>query len=143
MEEDATLRLFLESPRISGAEKIRVLGQAFQDRMPRLMVRFLQTLVRHRRQMLIPAISREYLDIVDEAEGRMHARVTLARESSDAEVKAIAAQLSRVFGKEVVPHVAVDPSIIGGVVVNVGDTVLDGSVRKRLGTLRRRMLRSR
>jgi F-type H+-transporting ATPase subunit delta len=48
-----------------------------------------------------------------------------------------------VFGKEVVPHVAVDPSIIGGVVVNVGDTVLDGSVRKRLGTLRRRMLRGR
>jgi F-type H+-transporting ATPase subunit delta len=143
MEQDATLRLFLESPRISGAEKIRVLGQAFQDRMPRLMVRFLQSLVTHRRQMLIPEIAREYLDIVDEAEGRMHARVTLARESSDAEVKAIAAQLSRVFGKEVVPHVAEDPSIIGGVVVNVGDTVLDGSVRKRLGTLRRRMLRGR
>jgi len=143
MESDETLRLFLESPRISGAEKIRVLGQAFQDRMPRLMVRFLQTLVRHRRQMLIPEIAHEYLDIVDEAEGRMHARVTLARESSDAEVKAIAAQLSRVFGKEVIPHVAVDPSIMGGVVVNVGDTVLDGSVRKRLGTLRRQMLRSR
>lgn len=140
MESDATLRLFLESPRISGAEKIRVLGQAFQDRMPRLMVRFLQSLVTHRRQMLIPEIAREYLDIVDEAEGRMHARVTLARESSDAEVQAIAAQLSRMFGKDVVPHVSVDPSIMGGVVVNVGDTVLDGSVRKRLGTLRRRML---
>ena len=143
MESDETLRLFLETPRISGAEKIRVLGQAFQDRMPRLMVRFLQSLVKHRRQMLIPEIAREYLDLVDEAEGRMHARVTLARESSDAEVKAIAAQLSRVFGKEVVPHVAIDPSIVGGVVVNVGSTVLDGSVRKRLGTLRRRMLRSR
>ncbi len=143
VESDETLRLFLESPRISAAEKIRVLGQAFQDRMPRLMVRFLQTLVTHRRQMLIPEIAREYLDIVDEAEGRMHARVTLARESSDAEVKAIAAQLSRVFGKEVIPHVAVDPSIMGGVVVNVGDTVLDGSVRKRLGTLRRQMLRGR
>ncbi len=143
VEQDETLHLFLESPRISGAEKIRVLGQAFQDRMPRLMVRFLQSLVTHRRQMLIPEIAREYLDIVDAAEGRMHARVTLARESSDAEVKAIAAQLSRVFGKDVVPHVAIDRSIMGGVVVNVGDTVLDGSVRKRLGTLRQRMLRGR
>lgn len=143
MEQNATLKLFLESPRISGAEKIRVLGQAFQDRMPRLMVRFLQTLVTHRRQMLIPEIAREYMDIVDEAEGRMHANVTLARASSDAEVKAIASQLSRLFGKEVVPHVTVDPSIMGGLVVNVGDTVLDGSVRKRLGTLRRRMLRGR
>jgi F-type H+-transporting ATPase subunit delta len=143
VEQDATLRLFLESPRIGAGEKIRVLGQAFQDRMPRLMVRFLQSLVTHRRQMLIPEIAREYLDLVDAAEGRMHARVTLARESSDAEVKAIAAQLSRVFGKEVVPHVTIDPAIVGGVLVNVGDTVLDGSVRKRLGTLRRRMLRGK
>jgi len=140
IEQDATLRLFLESPRIGGAEKSRVLGQAFQDRMPRLMVRFLQTLVKHRRQMLIPEIAREYLDLVDAAEGRMHARVTVAREASEAEVKDIAAQLSRLFGKDVVPHMAVDPSIMGGLVVNVGDTVLDGSVRKRLGTLRRRML---
>jgi F-type H+-transporting ATPase subunit delta len=106
-------------------------------------VRYLQSLVTHRRQMLIPEIAREYLDIVDEAEGRMHARVTVARETSDADVKAIASQLSRMFGKEVVPHVAVDPAILGGVVVNVGDTVLDGSVRKRLGTLKRRMLAGR
>jgi len=140
MDQDATLRLFLESPRVSGAEKSRVLGQAFQDRMPRLMVRFLQSLVKHRRQMLIPEIAREYLDLVDQAEGRMHARVTVAREASEAEVKDIASQLSRLFGKDVVPHMAVDPSIIGGVVVNVGDTVLDGSVRKRLATMRRRML---
>src|SRR6476469_4941562 len=72
MDQDATLRLFLESPRVSGAEKSRVLGQAFQDRMPRLMVRFLQSLVNHLRQTLIPEIAREYLDLVDQAEGRMH-----------------------------------------------------------------------
>ena len=143
VEQDPTLRLFLESPRISGAEKIRVLGKAFQDRMPRLMVRFLQSLVTHRRQMLIPEIAHEYQDIVDEAEGRMHARVTTARAASDAEVKEISTQLSRMFRKDVVPHMVVDPAIMGGVVVNVGDTVLDGSVRKRLGTLRRRMLRGR
>jgi F-type H+-transporting ATPase subunit delta len=141
MDQDATLRLFLESPRISAAEKSRVVGTAFADRMPRLMVRFLQSLLSHRRQMLIPEIAREYLDLVDVAEGRMHARVTVARESSEAEVGEIASQLSRLFGKEVVPHMAVDPSIMGGIVVNVGDTVLDGSVRKRLGTLRRKMIR--
>jgi F-type H+-transporting ATPase subunit delta len=140
MEEDRTLWLFLESPRIGAAEKSRLLGVAFQDRMPRLMVRFLQSLVKHRRQMLIPEIAREYLDLVDAAEGRMHAKVTVSRETSAAEVKAIGKQLSRMFGKEVVPHVAVDPAIIGGVVVNVGDTVLDGSVRKRLGRLRAKML---
>jgi len=140
MRENATLRLFLESPRISATQKSAVLGKAFQDQMPRLMLRFFQTLVQHRRQMLIPEISEEYLNLVDEAEGRIHARVTVARETDDAGRTAIAAQLSRMFGKEVVPHISVDPAIMGGVVVHVGDTVLDGSVRRRLASLRRRML---
>jgi F-type H+-transporting ATPase subunit delta len=143
MEENATLRLFLESPRVPAAKKNAVLSAAFQDRMPRLMVRYLQSLVSHRRQMLIPEIAREYLDLVDDREGRLHARVTLAREA-DAEMQGmIQAQLSRAFNKAVVPNFSVDPSMLGGVVVHVGDTVLDGSVRKRLASLRRRMLTGR
>ena len=77
--DNPTLRLFLESPRVSAAQKSEVIGKAFADVMPRLMLRFFQTLVRHRRQMLIPAIAEEYLNLVDAAEGRIHARVTVAR----------------------------------------------------------------
>jgi F-type H+-transporting ATPase subunit delta len=143
MQENPTLKLFLESPRISEAQKNAVLGTAFQDRMPRLMVRFLQSLVKNRRQMLIPSIAREYLDLVDAAEGRMHARVTVAREPSDADTRLVAKHLSRMFGKEVVPHMTVNRAIMGGLIVHVGDTVLDGSVRKRLLSLRRRMLTGR
>jgi F-type H+-transporting ATPase subunit delta len=141
MEENPTLKLFLESPRVSAAQKNDVLRKAFQDRMPRLMVKYLQSLVLHRRQMLIPAIAREYLDLVDAAEGRIHANVTVAREPADEDRAVIARQLSRMFNKEVIPHLSVDPAILGGLVVHVGDTVLDGSVRKRLASLRRRMLR--
>jgi F-type H+-transporting ATPase subunit delta len=141
MERDATLRLYLESPRISAVAKNQLLANALQDRMPRLMVRYIQMLIKNRRQMLIPEIAREYLDLVDEAEGRMHARVTVASESDDALLQTIATQLSRLFGKEVVPHMTVDPEIMGGVVVHVGDTVLDGSVRKRMSGLRRRLLK--
>jgi F-type H+-transporting ATPase subunit delta len=143
MRETPSLRLFLESPRVSTAQKSDVIGKALTDRMPRLMLRFIQTMIMHRRQMLIPAVADEYLNLVDEAEGRIHARVTVAKETDDAGRDAIAAHLSRMFGKEVVPHLVVDPSIMGGVVVHVGDTVLDGSVRKRLASLRRRMLTGR
>ena len=143
MASNATLRLFLESPRVGAAEKNTVLGAAFTGRMPRTFLRFLQSLVSHRRQMLIPEIAREYLDLVDAAEGRLHARVTVARQASEADTSDIARQLSRMFNKDVVPHLTVDPSIMGGVIVYVGDTVLDGSVKKRLSALRRRMLAGR
>jgi F-type H+-transporting ATPase subunit delta len=139
MQRDEALRRFMESPRISAAEKNALLARAFQDRMPRLFVRYLQALVNNRRQMLIPEVAVEYSNLVDEVEGRIHAQVTVAKQPTDADRAAIAAQLSRALGKQVVPHVAVNPAILGGLVVRVGDRVMDGSVRRRLAMLRRRL----
>ncbi len=140
MEADQTLRLFLESPKISEAQKSAVLSEGLSDRVPRHFLRFLLALVAKRRQMLIPEIATEFANLVDASEGRIHARVTLARESSEAEQNSIAEQLSRVLGKRAVLHVNVNPAILGGLIVKVGDTVMDGSVRRRLGTLRGRIL---
>jgi F-type H+-transporting ATPase subunit delta len=143
MQNDRTLRLFLESPRVSAAQKNRILGRAFEGQLPPLFVRYLQALVSHRRQMLLPQIAREYHDLVDQVEGRIRASVTVAQEAADGERRAISKELSRAYGKEVVPHFVVNPAILGGVVVRVGDTVLDGSVRRRLASLRSRMLAPR
>ncbi len=140
MEENSDLSRFLESPKISAARKNEILFEALGDRVPRHFLRFLQALVNKRRQMLIPEIAIEYHDLLDADEGRIHANVTVAREISDDDRNTIAGQLSRVIGKQVVPHMRVDPAILGGVIVKVGDTVMDGSVRRRLATLRGRML---
>ncbi len=137
---DEKLRRFLEAPQISAAQKNAVLRAAFADNMPRLMLRFIQKVVDNRRQMLFHAIAVEYATLLDAEQGRIHARVTVARDASDAERDAIVAQLSRAFGKIVVPHLTTSAAIIGGVVVRVGDTVMDGSVRKRLSALRQRIL---
>lgn len=143
MQSEDSLRNFLAAPQVSAAEKNGVIAKAFEGRLPRTMVRFLQKLVQNRRQMLIPAIAVEYANLVDEMEGRLHAQVTVAREASEADRQAIASQLSRVLGKHVVPHVHVNPAILGGVVVKVGDKVMDGSVRRRLATLKARILTKR
>jgi len=140
VQSDRRLHLFLESPRVAASEKNRILSRAFESQLPRPFLRFLQALVNHRRQMLLPQIAREFHDLVDQVEGRMHANVTVAREPDDGERRAVSAELSRAYGKEVVPHFLINPSIIGGVVVRVGDTVLDGSVRRRLTVLKSRML---
>ncbi len=136
---DPQLRAFLESPRLPAERKNAALGRAFQDRYPRLLVRFLQTLVSKGRQREVGAVAREYAALVDEAEGRVHALVTLAQAPSDADRRVIAESLSRRLGREVVPHVTVRPEIIGGVIVRVGDRVMDGSVRRRLGALRHQL----
>lgn len=140
MESDRRMRVFLESPRVSAQKKNEVLQKALGNQLPRNFVRFLQALVNHRRQMLIPVIAHEYHDLVDQVEGRVHASVTVAREPEDADRQLITSNLSRTLGKTVVPHFHVNPSILGGVIVRVGDTVLDGSVRRRLATLRARMV---
>jgi F-type H+-transporting ATPase subunit delta len=90
--------------------------------------------------MMIPAIAHSYHDLVDAVEGRVHAAVSVAREPDDSDRALVTSHLSRALGKDVVPHFLVNPQLLGGVVVRVGDTVLDGSVRRRLATLRRRML---
>jgi F-type H+-transporting ATPase subunit delta len=140
IERDAKLRVFLETPRVDGRTKSAVLRKALSDRAPAKFVRFVEALVRNRRQTLIPEISREYFDLVDEVENRIHASVTVAREADERTTKIIAERLSKTFNKTVVPHVTVDPRILGGAVVRVGDTVMDGSVRRRLGALRHKML---
>lgn len=139
---DAKLRNFLESPKIAAAQKSEVLEKAYADRAPRLFLRFLQTLVVKRRQMLIPQIATEYRRLIDESEDRVHANVTVAREPAPGDSEALTKQLSRLFGKKVVAHVAINPAILGGVIVKVGDTVMDGSVRRRLATLKSRMTAS-
>lgn len=140
IEENATLRRFLKAPQVSAAQKREILGKGLSGKAPAFFVKFVQKLVSNRRHLLIPEIASAYTDLLDDAAGRVHARVTFARAVSDADRDAIAAQLSRVLKKTVVPHVTVNAQILGGIVVRVGDTVMDGSVRRRLGAVRTKML---
>lgn len=140
IERDDRLRHFLEAPQISADQKNAVLSKAFEDRAPRLFLRYLQALVKNRRQMLIPEIANEYRDLVDEVEGRIHAQVTLAKDPDDEERAAIARQLTHTLGRPVVPQVRVNPNILGGIVVRVGDRVMDGSIRRRLAILKGKMM---
>jgi F-type H+-transporting ATPase subunit delta len=140
MQEDQTLRTFLESPKLAASRKIEILAKALGKRVPPVFLRFLETVIMKRRQMVIPAIASEYRALIDESEDRVHANVTVAREPAEPERDALTRQLSRLFGKRVVPHIAINPAILGGVIVKVGDTVMDGSVRRRLATLKSRML---
>jgi len=140
VESDSRLRGFLASPRVSAKGKVEIITQAFNDRLPRLFVRFLAAVIVNHRQHLIPQIATEYALLVDEVQGRVHARVTVAREPDERMQDNVKRQLGTITGKTVVPHFIVKPEILGGVVARIGDTVMDGSLARRLDALRGRML---
>lgn len=140
IQQDKTLKAFMESPRVSVDVKTDLIKKALGDKTPAIFVRFLQQLVTNRRQAMIREISAEYNSMLNAAENRVVARVTLSRDPAGDELSAIVKQLESKLGRSIDAKVVVDPSILGGVIVRVGDTVMDGSVRRKLSLLRRRMV---
>ena len=140
LDGDRRIRDFLRSPRIRVDEKKQVLQQAFAGRVPPLFLNFLLVVLDKRRQRLLRPIGREFDLLLDERLGRVNVQVTLAHSPDAAELTEITANLTRLVGKAVIPHVQIDRSILGGIIVRYSDRLLDGSLRRRLVSLRSRLL---
>lgn len=134
------LRAFLASPKIDAAAKKRALRSALGGRSHDVFLNFLMVLIDKRRQRLLQEITREYRSLLDERLGRLNVQVTMARQPDAATEKEIAEKLTRSLGKQVVPHISVNKDILGGIIVRFGDRVLDGSLRRRMLSMRRRLL---
>ena len=130
----------LMSPRVPKSEKARFLGAALKD-TPRDFVLWLQALVKRGRQGILREVASEYLALVDEKLNRVRASVTLARQPDEKLRRTIEENLGRQLDKQVIATYLVEPDILGGAIIRVGDRVLDGSVRRRMTKLRRQLLK--
>jgi F-type H+-transporting ATPase subunit delta len=140
VQADERISVALESPRVSKAVKAALLERALGDMAGTEFVRFLQAVVRRGRQGLFVEIAQQYDALVDVRLNRVHAGVTLLEEPDARLQKEVIERLTRAIGKEVRAHFRADRGILGGVVVRVGDRIYDGSVRRKLATLRRRLV---
>ena len=140
VQADERIAVALDSPRVAKATKAALLERALGDVTPPEFVRFLQAVVRRGRQGLFGEIAYEYQALVDLKLDRVHAGVVLVEEPDARLEKQIVERLSAALGKDVRAHFRADRGIIGGVVVRVGDRIYDGSLRRKLALLRRKML---
>ena len=140
IDEDPKFRLFLETPRIEDDDKKAVVRKAFEGVLPKHVVNFVLVTIDKRRQRLLRDISRGYDLLLDDHLGREHVEVTVARQVDDATTQLISERLSSALGTRVIPHVHVKPEILGGLIVRTGNTIYDGSIRRRLEGMRRRLL---
>jgi F-type H+-transporting ATPase subunit delta len=139
VETTPQVQAVLMSPRVPKAAKARLLGAALTD-APAEFVRFLQALVKRGRQRLLGEVATEYQALLDIKHNRVRAGVTVARPADAALQRDIQAALSRQLGKEVLAEFHVDPEILGGTVVRVGERIHDGSLRRKMVKLRRHLL---
>jgi len=140
IREEPRVRRFLESPRIDGEGKKQAIRASFAGRVPEPLLRFLYVVVDKRREALLGEIGDAYEQLVDEARGRVRAEVSLPREPDDAMRTSVIRALEQRSGRSVVAQFVVDPALLGGVKIRLGDEILDGSVRRQIARLRRRLL---
>jgi F-type H+-transporting ATPase subunit delta len=142
MESDAAIRDFFVSPVVSRDDKERALLTTFQGRVGDIALHTLLLLVRKRRETLLGDMVEEYRKIDRQARGTELLVVTTARELSGDELKAMVARLERTYNKKFEASVKLDPSLIGGVRIAMGDRMIDGSVSGRLEELTRSLFAS-
>ena len=129
-------RRFLETPRVSLDDKKAVIRRAFGGKTPELFLRYLLVVIEKRRFRLLPEIDLAFQDQVDEKEGRVRASITLAHPTDATLREKIGHQLSELFDREVIATYKEDAELLGGIVIRIGDRVMDGSVRRRLRDLK-------
>lgn len=130
------LKALLESPQVGRSEKTQLLDKVFSGKVSTELLNFLKVVLEKGRFDCVQAISVSAKKIFDEISGRVQATLTTAEPVDDGVRNQIAEKLAAKIGKQVEVNVHVDPSIIGGMVVRVGDTVYDGSVKSQLAQVR-------
>lgn len=130
--QDADLRQFADHPKVQAEQVVAVITAAAKQTLTPGVLNFLQTVVENGRLAALPEIVAQYHVLANAASGVSDAQIFSAYEISDAQLAELKATLEKRFGRKLDTHVQLEPGLIGGVRVVVGDEVLDTSVKARL-----------
>lgn len=136
LNDNADLRVFFFSPYFSTEEKKDGLRRTVVDADPAI-VNFLETLLERHRMPVVFRIRDEYGRLWDQENRLLPVEVTSAVDLDDATVKSIGERIGDQTGQRVELTSRVDPSILGGIVLRVGNSILDASIKHRLDQLRK------
>ena len=123
-------------PRLSDAQTFDLIAAVTRTGLPPELETFLKLVIANGRLATLPEVAAQFRQLKNEADGTADCLIESAFALSDAQVKDLLGRLARKFPHRLKPQVRVQPQLIGGVRVTVGDRVLDGSVRARLDAMR-------
>ena len=130
----------LANPAIPIERRATALDQMLGTRLSDQAKNLIRLLLRRGRIEDLPRVATEFRRLDDDRQGITHATAASATELTEEEIRQLTARLEQSTGGRIALDVEVDPSLLGGIVVRVGDRLIDGSVRGRLERLRNQLI---
>jgi len=137
------LNMFILTPIISLEKKSKVIKELFSGKINDLTLKFLLVLCDKNRINILNDIAEDFINLANEKEGIVTAKIKTAVEISDREKSTLTAKLKKYVGKEIEASYAIDPSIKGGFVAMIEDKIIDASILRQLELLREKFAQGR
>lgn len=140
LSQEPDLDVLLSSRALNSSQRSGVVEQLFKGRVSDVLYRFIQVVNRKDRLGALAGILVTYRGLVSEARGELGVDVYVAEALSDEASRGVAESIGGAMGKQVQLHQHVDPELIGGLKVRVGDRLIDGSVATQLRIMKRKLV---
>jgi F-type H+-transporting ATPase subunit delta len=140
IDANPTFGLYLADPAIGHVQRTQAMQRIFENKISPLLYNFLRVLNTHKRLNKLEEIIGAYDELLEEKLGKVEVDLTVAKPLDQEQLVAAQQQISKALGKDAVVHTYIDESIIGGMIVRVGDQLIDASVRQQLRAMRKRLL---
>lgn len=135
-QNDDKINDFVTHPRVTNEQKVQLIDASF-GKLNKFVVNTLKLLVERHRTESVPAIVDEYIDLYNEANGIAEATVYSTRALTDDEQAKLVESFKKRFNKQQVTiENKIDPSLLGGMKIKVGNTIYDGSIQGKLNRMR-------
>lgn len=138
---DPQLSAVLEDPKIHFDDKVQLINKCLPN-ISRLALNFAYLIVMRRRLSILESTVAEYERMADAQQGLEHAAATTAIPLDEESKERLAKRLADVIGKRIVLAADVDPAIVGGFVIRIGDKLIDGSTKAKLEALQKSLVRA-
>jgi F-type H+-transporting ATPase subunit delta len=140
IDGDDSFRLFLADPSVSHERRWNTLKGVLEPRVSKVILHLLGVMNDKGRLGLLREVADAYGDLLDQKLGKVEVDVTVAAKLSPEQAEEVRQRVSTALVRQAVIHLYVDESIIGGMVLRVGDQLIDASVRNQLQSLKERLL---
>jgi F-type H+-transporting ATPase subunit delta len=132
IKQNKEFEMLMVSPSFHEEQKKRIVNETFSGKLNELATNLLMVIIEHDRMKFLPQIIAKYTELWEGYHGLHRVKVTVSKEIDKAEVERIAASIADAIEGEVKLEVAVNPAILGGIIIRHGSRVIDNSIRNKL-----------